>query len=148
MSQPAQIDRRGHRFSGALTAVVLAAAILTVEPLRFVALTLLAFQFAVFALGGFHRLTASPYARIFARAVRPRIGPPTELEDAAPAAFSQVVGTVFLTVALVALLAGATHVAYAAVSLALLAAFLNAAVGLCLGCELYLALQRLQTSKA
>jgi small-conductance mechanosensitive channel len=148
MSQPAQIDRRGHRFSGVLTTVVLAATIVTIEPLRPVALALVVFQLAVFAVGRFYRLTASPYARLYARAIRPRIGPPQELEDSAPAAFSQLVGVVFLATALVALVAGATAVAYIALSLALLAALLNASVGLCVGCELYLVLQRLQTSKA
>jgi hypothetical protein len=148
MSQPAQIDRRGHRFSGVITAVVLAAAVVAIEPLRFVALALVVFQLAVFAVGGFYRLTASPYARLYARAIRPRIGPPQELEDSAPPAFSQVVGTVFAAVALAALVAGSAPVAYIALSLALLAALLNASVGLCVGCELYLVLQRLQTSKA
>jgi small-conductance mechanosensitive channel len=148
MSQPAQIDPRGHRFSGAATSIVLAAAILTLEPLRPAALLLVAFQLAVFAVGGFYRLTASPYARLYVRSIRPRIGPPRTLEDSAPPAFSQVVGTVFLAAALVALVLGATAVTYVALSLALLAALLNAAAGLCLGCELYLALQRLQTSKA
>ncbi|MFL6089440.1 MAG: DUF4395 domain-containing protein [Aeromicrobium sp.] len=148
MSQPAQIDRRGHRFAGVLTTFVLAAAVLTVEPLRPVALALVGFQLVVFAIGGFYRLTASPYARLYARAVRPRIGPPREWEDAAAPAFSQVVGTAFAAVALAGLVTGVTPVAYIALSLALLAALLNASTGLCLGCELYLALQRLQASKA
>jgi hypothetical protein len=148
MSQPAQIDPRGQRFSGVLTTVVLAAAILTWEPLPLVALALVTFQLVVFAIGGFYRLTASPYAHVYARAVRPRIGPPRELEDSAPPVFSQVVGTVVLTIALVAAVAGAVPVVYVALSFALLAALLNASIGLCLGCELYLALQRLQTSKA
>lgn len=148
MSQPAQIDRRGHRFSGVLTAVVLAAAIVTIEPLRPAAIALVVFQLVVFAVGGFYRLTASPYARIYAKVVRPRIGPPGELEDSAAPAFSQIVGTVFAILTLASLLAGFTTVAYLALSFALLAALLNASVGLCLGCELYLVLQRLQTSKA
>ena len=71
------------------------------------------------------------------------IGAPAELEDARPPRFAQLVGLGFATVALAALLAGATTVALVATALALVAALLNAAVGLCLGCEMYLALRRL-----
>jgi len=148
MSQPAQIDPRGHRFNAVPTSAVLAAAILALEPLPAVATALVLFQFAVFVVGGFVNLQASPYARFFTRVVRPRIGPPAEWEDAAPPAFSQVVGAVFLGVAVIGLLIpGATVVAYAGLSLALVASLLNATVGLCVGCELYVLLQRLQTSK-
>lgn len=147
MSQPAQIDPRGLRFAAVVTSVVLAAAIVAVEPAPIVALVLVVFQLGVFVVGGFFDLTASPYARLYARVVRPRIGPPAALEDAEPPVFSQVVGTVFAVLALLALLAGAPVLAYLALGLALLAAFLNASIGLCLGCELYLALQRLQTPK-
>jgi hypothetical protein len=149
MTQPAQIDPRGHRFNAVPTAIVIAAAIVTLEPLPAVATGLVIFQLAVFLVGGFHNLGASPYAQFFKRVIRPRIGPPAEWEDAAPPAFSQVVGSAFLTATVVALLIpGGTAAAYVALALAFVAALLNATVGLCLGCELYLLLQRLQTSKA
>ena len=148
MSQPAQIDPRGHRFNAVPTSAVVAAAIVTLEPLPALATALVVFQLVVFVIGGFSNLQASPYAQFFARVVRPRIGPPAEWEDAAPPAFSQVVGSVFLAAALIALLIpGGTGVAYVALSLAFVAALLNATVGLCVGCELYVLLQRLQTSK-
>ena len=148
MSQPAQIDPRGHRFNAVPTSAVLAAAILALEPLPAVATALVLFQFAVFVIGGFVNLQSSPYARFFSRFIRPRIGPPAAWEDAAPPAFSQVVGTVFLGVTVIGLLIpGATVVAYAGLSLALVASLLNATVGLCVGCELYVLLQRLQASK-
>ena len=148
MTQPSQIDPRGHRFNAVPTAIVIAAAIVTLEPLPKVAAALVVFQLAIFLIGGFHNLQASPYAQFFKRVIRPRIGPPTEWENAAPPAFSQVVGSVFLAVTVIALvIPGGTVVAYLSLSLALVAALLNATVGLCLGCELYLLLQRLQTSK-
>jgi hypothetical protein len=124
------------------------ATIVAVEAAPALAIALVGFQLVVFVVGGFYRLTASPYALLYARSVRPRIGPPPELEDSAGPVFSQVLGTLFLVAALVALVAGATVVAYIALALALVAALLNASIGLCLGCELYLVLQRLQTSKA
>ena len=68
--------------------------------------------------------------------------PPVELEDARPPRFAQVVGLVFAVVGTVALLAGATTVGLVATAAALAAAFLNAAFGICLGCELYLIVRR------
>jgi hypothetical protein len=51
-------------------------------------------------------------------------------------------GLGFVAVAVVALLAGLTTVGLVAAGLALVAALLNAAFGLCLGCELYLIVRR------
>lgn len=146
MSHPTQVDPRGLRVVAAITAVVLA--VVLVVPSEPVRVTLLAIQVVVFAIAAFVGLGRSPYAVFFATVVRPRIGPPAELEDSRPPRFAQVVGLTFTTVALVALLAGATTVALVATGFALVAAVLNAAVGLCLGCELYLALRRLAPAGA
>ena len=146
MSQPTQVDPRGLRVVAAITAVVLAAVlVIPSEPVRIV---LLAVQVAVFATAALIGLQTSPYAIFYATVVRPRIGAPAELEDARPPRFAQVVGLAFTTIALVALLAGATTVALVATAFALVAALLNAAVGLCLGCEMYLVLRRLTPSGA
>ncbi|MET0766481.1 MAG: DUF4395 domain-containing protein [Aeromicrobium sp.] len=146
MSQPTQVDPRGLRFVAGITAVVLALVLaIPSEPVRIV---LLAVQVAVFAVAAFIGLQRSPYAVVFARLVRPRIGPPAELEDSRPPRFAQVVGLTFTAVALVLLLAGATTAALVATAFALVAAVLNAAIGLCLGCELYLALRRLAPAGA
>ena len=134
---PARVDPRGLRFAAAVTTAVLATVLLTQSS------WLLGAQVAVFAAGAFIGLRRSPYAIVFARFVRPRIGAPGHTEDARPPQFAQLVGFGFATVGLVAFLAGATTVALVAVGLALAAAFLNAAFGLCLGCELYLSAVRL-----
>ena len=84
-----------------------------------------------------------PYALVFRSLVRPRLAPPTELEPAAPFRFAQSLGFVFVAVATVAFLAGATPVGIVAAAFGLAAAFLNSVFGLCLGCELYLAVRRL-----
>lgn len=134
MSQ--QIDPRGPRFGAAITTVVLAVSLLTVPST--LATTLITVQTLVFAVGAFIGLSAQPYGKIFAKFIRPRLAPPAELEDLAPPQFAQLVGFGFAAVAWVALLAGAVVVAQVAIGFALVAAFLNAAFGFCLGCEMYL----------
>jgi hypothetical protein len=126
------IDPRGPRFAAAVTTVVLAVVLVTGSA------WLLAAQTVVFAVGAFAGLHRSPYGVLFRRFVRPRLAPPAELEDAAAPRFAQLVGFGFALVGTVALVAGATVVGQVAVAAALAAAFLNAAFGFCLGCEVYL----------
>ncbi|MCW2679576.1 MAG: hypothetical protein JWM62_977 [Frankiales bacterium] len=125
------IDPRGPRFGAWITTFVLAAVLLTGSAL------LLAAQAVVFALGTRGR---NPYVLLWKRFLKR--GGPAELEPEAPARFAQLVGLVFATVGTVGFLAGATAVGTVATALALAAAFLNAAFGVCLGCELYLLVKR------
>lgn len=141
MARPTQVDPRGLRVSAAITTVVLALVLITPPP---VSIALLVAQTFVFAIGGLVSLKASPYSIVFARFVRPRIGSPAELEDARPPRFAQVVGLVFAVLALIGFVLGAPTVGFTAVALALVAALLNASIGLCLGCEMYLAWNRLR----
>jgi hypothetical protein len=53
-----------------------------------------------------------------------------------------MLGLAFTAVAVLLLLAGVATAGLVVVGLALVAALLNAAFGLCLGCELYLILRR------
>ncbi len=145
---PAQVDPRGLRFGAALTSVVVAAALVTVAPAREVAIVLTAVQTVVFAIAAFLGVRHSPYGRIFGRLVRPRLAPPTELEDPRPPRFAQAVGLVFASVALVALALDVQALALVALALALVAALLNAVVGLCLGCEMYLLVRRVAAPAA
>ncbi|WP_055589939.1 DUF4395 domain-containing protein [Peterkaempfera griseoplana] len=131
-----QIDPRGPRFAALLTTVVLAVALITGSG------ALLAVQTVVFALGAFLGLQYSPYGWLFRVAVRPRLDPPRELEDVRPPRFAQGVGFGFGTIGTVGYLLGADWLGQAATALALAAAFLNAAFGYCLGCEMYLLLHR------
>jgi len=139
---PTLIDPRGPRFAATLTSVVLALVLLTAPSA--LATGLLAVQAAVFAVGAFAGVQRTPYAALFRGLVRPRLGPPGELEDAAPPRFAQAVGLGFVLVGLVGLLAGATTLGLVAVGFALAAALLNAATGFCLGCEIYLLGKRVQ----
>ncbi|MFC7381884.1 DUF4395 domain-containing protein [Sphaerisporangium rhizosphaerae] len=129
-----QVDPRSTRFSAAVTTVILALVLLTGNA------WLLLVQGLLFALG---LAGVSPYGLVFRRLVRPRLGPPAEMEDAAPPRFAQGVGLVFALAALAGFAAQAPALALGATAAALLAAFLNAAFGFCLGCEMYLIIRRL-----
>jgi hypothetical protein len=133
-----KVDPRGLRFAAAVTTVVLALSLVTGSA------WLLAVQAVVFAISVVFGVQASPYALAFRRLVRPRLGPPEALEDAAPPRFAQFVGLVFALAGLAGYLSGATVVGIVATAFALVAAFVNAAVGLCLGCEAYLLIHRVR----
>jgi Domain of unknown function (DUF4395) len=133
------IDPRGQRFAAALTTAVLAAVLLLDSPV------LLALQAVAFALAVALGPARSPYGQVYARLVRPRLGPPAELEDPRPPRFAQAVGLVFAVAGLLAYALGAPTAAAVSVGAALAAAFLNAAFGICLGCEVYLTYRRIRT---
>ena len=137
-----QIDPRGPRFGAVITTVVLAA-ILILGPASPIAAVLLAIQVLAFAAGSILGLHAQPYGWIFRTFVRPRLGPPAELEDQAPPRFAQSVGLVFGLAAAAGLVFGFDILFYVATAFALAAAFLNAAFDFCLGCEMYLLLKRI-----
>ena len=147
MSQPssvsnaAGIDPRGPRFNAAVTFAVLAL-VLVFAPAK-PALALLALQALLFAHGAVLGIQHTPYAWVFRTVVRPRLAPPAELEEPNPPRFAQAVGLVFALVGLAGYLTGSELVGAVAVGFAVAAALLNAAVGFCLGCEMYLLLRRL-----
>jgi hypothetical protein len=132
-----ELDPRGQRFAAALTSVVLVGVLATGWGWLALAQTI------VFAITAWNpRL--GPYAYVYRALILPRIGPPAEREPAAPVRFAQAVGFTFLAVATVGYLTGLTTLGVVFAAFGLLAAFLNAAFGLCLGCEAYLAIRRLQ----
>jgi hypothetical protein len=84
----------------------------------------------------------TPWSVLFRRVVQPRLSPPSEFEDPRPPRFAQGVGLFVSVIGLLLQLAGVPWGLPVAAAVAFLAAFLNAAFGLCLGCQLYLLLQR------
>ena len=136
-----QLDPRGPRFAAALTTAVLVIVLATGWGWLALAQTLV---FAITAADP----RRGPYALLYRAFIAPQLGPTTEREDAAPIRFAQLVGFVFLAVASIGYLAGAPAVGVVFAAFGLLAAFLNAAFGLCLGCEAYLAARRLSTRRA
>jgi len=131
------VDPRGPRSGAVLTTAVLAAVLLTGSG------WLLAAQAVVFAIGAFAGLRFAPYGVLFRVLVRPRLGPPAQLEAEAPPRFAQGVGFAFAAVGAIGYLSGVTAVGVTATAFALAAAFLNAAFDFCLGCEVHLRLTRL-----
>ncbi|MEU8081672.1 DUF4395 domain-containing protein [Catellatospora citrea] len=129
-------DPRGPRFAAAVTTVVMVAVLLTGS--GWLALA----QAAVFALTA-AQPRLGPYGLIYRTLLAPRLGKPAELEPLGPVRFAQAVGFVFAAVATLGYLLGSPLTGAIAASFALAAAFLNAAFGLCLGCELFLAYRRL-----
>lgn len=130
------VDPRGPRFGAAVTTAVLAAVLLTGNG------WLLAAQALVFAIGAIGGLRVAPYGLLFRVLVRPRLGPPAELEAQAPPRFAQAVGLAFAVAGAAGYLGDVTALGVVATALALVAAFLNAAFDFCLGCEVHLRLVR------
>ncbi|NDJ89802.1 DUF4395 domain-containing protein [Mycolicibacter kumamotonensis] len=139
----AQVDVRGPRFTAWVTTAVLVAVLLTVEVSPAAATVLLGAQAVVFALGAVWGPRRHPYGVLYARLVAPRLGPVTEREPVAPLRFAQLVGLVFAVIGIVGFTV-APVVGLTATAFALTAAFLNAAFGICLGCQLYPLVARLR----
>jgi hypothetical protein len=131
-----KIDPRGARFGAAITTVVLAIVIVTGSG------WLLLAQTVVFAVGALAGLRYAPYGFLYKAVLRPRLGPAAELEDEAPPRFAQGVGLVTAAAGTIGYLAGSPVAGTVFAALCLAAAFLNAAFNLCLGCHLYLLIQR------
>ena len=142
---PTQIDPRGPRFTAAITLVILAVALVTPRP---VSIVLVALQTIAFAIGALRGVQFTPTAYLFRTLIRPRLAAPRELEDARPPRFAQSVGLAFTLVALAGYASGETVIGAIAVGFAVIAAFLNAVFGFCLGCELYLLLKRISPTSS
>jgi hypothetical protein len=137
------VDPRGGRFAAWITSGVLAAVVLTGSG------NLLAAQTAVFLTGALFGLRRAPYSWLF-RLVKQaaRLRPPAELETEAPLRFAQAIGAAFGIVGTIGFAAGSVAVGTTAAAFALAAAFLNAAFGICLGCEIYLIARRIAGRRA
>ena len=142
------VDVRGPRFAAWVTTAVLIATLLLSAVSVPAAAVLLGVQTVIFAVGAARGPRQHPYGRIFAALIAPRLGPVTEREPVPPLRFAQLVGFVFALVGTVGFAFGALIVGVVATAFALFAAFLNAAFGICLGCQLYPLVARLRQTPA
>ena len=108
------------------------------------AATILAVQAVVFAIGAAAGPRRHPYGLIYARLVAPRLGPVAEREPVPPLRFAQFVGLLFAVAGVAGFALGAPLAGVIATAFALAAAFLNAAFGICLGCQIYPLVGRLR----
>ncbi|GLP73733.1 membrane protein [Mycobacterium antarcticum] len=134
---PDQVDVRGPRFTAWVTTAVIAIALIASAYSYLAAAVVLALQAVVFAIGAVGGPRKHPYGRVFATVVAPRLGPVTQREPVPPLKFAQLVGLVFAAFAAIGFATGLATVGLLLTAFALIAAFLNAAFGICLGCQLY-----------
>ncbi len=132
------LDLRGMRFTAAITSGVLALGLVTTS------WRILAAQTVLFALCAVTNMKLNPWGQLFRQAVRPRLAGAGAKEAESPGSvrFAQGVGFIFALTATLGYAAGWTTLGIVANTFALVAALLNAAFGVCLGCRFYLVLHR------
>lgn len=136
MADPKPIDPRAPRFNQAVLTVALLGAFLldakVVVPVFAV----------VLLLGAAFGPRYGPFLRLYAEVIRPRLAPPTDLEDPRPPRFAAAVGVAFLTAATLAFAGGASGLGWALALVVAALAGLAAVTGICVGCEVYLFVAR------
>ena len=130
------IDPRGPRLNQAVVAVSLLAAFL------FDARLVVPVVGLVLLVGAAFGPRYGPFLRLYAEVIRPRLGPPAELEDPRPPRFAAGLGAGFLALATAAFAVGAVGVGWALAVVVAALAGLAAGTGVCIGCEVYLTLKR------
>jgi hypothetical protein len=132
-----EVDVRGPRFAAWITSAVLVVTLLVSAFSAAAAAVILSLQAVVFAITALRGPRQSPYGLLYANVVAPRLGPVTEREPVPPLKFAQLVGFVFAVIGVAGFVTGLILLGEIATAFALVAAFLNAAFGICLGCQLY-----------
>ncbi len=133
----AQVDVRGPRFTAWVTTAVLVLALIVSTFSAIGAAVILAAQAIVFAIGAARGPRQHPYGLVFANLIAPRLSRVTDREPVPPLKFAQLVGFFFAVAAVIGFAAGIPLLGVIATGFALVAAFLNAAFGICLGCQIY-----------
>ena len=145
---PGQVDVRGPRFAAWVTTAVIVATLIVSAYSAEAAAIVLGLQAVVFAIGAIGGPRRHPYGRVFATFVAPRLGPVTEREPVPPLKFAQAVGFLFAVAGTIGFATGFVTLGLASTAFALIAAFLNAAFGICLGCQLYPFVARFRPTSA
>jgi hypothetical protein len=142
MSAPAQVDSVVPRAKAVFHAVLPAVAFVVGVP---IAPYLLAFTGLAMAISVLAGPRYSLFGRIFNQVIRPaaRIGKGRP-EQAAPHRFAEAVGAVCLLAAAALYWVGAHGAGQALALLVVALALLNAAAGICIGCQMYLLIKRAQ----
>lgn len=133
---PEVVDERAARTVATGVVVLTAIGLATRWPL---VVALLVVGFAARVLSG---PRFSPLALLATRVVVPRLRGAPRPVAGTPKRFAQAMGLTFSSLALVLLLAGAQTAAVVVLSMLLVAAGLEASIGLCLGCKVFALLAR------
>jgi Domain of unknown function (DUF4395) len=139
-----QADVRGPRFAAWITTTVLVSTLVVSAFSAPAAAVILGAQAIVFTISALRGPRNSPYGVLFAKLIAPRLGPVREREPVPPLKFAQLVGLVFAVIGVAGFAAAIPLLGVVATAFALVAAFLNAAFGICLGCQLYPLVVRLR----
>lgn len=141
MPAPIMVDIRQPRFGQAVTGVVLLIGFLLVWP------PVIAVVGAILAAAALLGPRFNLYGHLFRVSARLlRLGPPRELEEAAPPRFANLVGFVFLGTATIAYyVLGLWTLAWTLALVVSGLALLAAVTGLCVGCEFYVLARRVAT---
>lgn len=142
-SSPRGIDPRGPRFAATITTVLLLIDLFLALIGQTTAAFWLLVAIALLFVWGVAWPRTAPWGALYRVAIQPRLAPPSEWEDPRPPRFAQGVGLAVTAAGILLHLAGVPGAMAIAAGAAFVAAFLNAVFGLCLGCELYLLLQRI-----
>lgn len=143
-----QVDVRGPRVAAWITTTVLVVTLITSAFSSPAAAVILGAQAIVFAISAVRGPRHSPYGALFAKLVAPRLGPVREREPVPPLKFAQLVGLFFAAIGVIGFAAAVPLLGVIATAFALFASFLNAAFGICLGCQLYPFVARLRRAPA
>jgi hypothetical protein len=127
-----QIDPRGQRFGAGVSVVVLGVAFAAGLPWL---AALVGLNLALSALLGTRLFLPGRLWPAVRRTLR--LGPPAELEHEYPPRFAQALGAIFIGLAALAFVVGATPVGWLLVGAVAALQALLAATGICVGCRLY-----------
>jgi len=141
MTHPAQVDSAIPRAKAVFHFLLPAIAFVFGRPVAPYLLAFTGLAMAASVLGG---PKFSLFGRLF-KAVRPSLKVrPGKPEAVAPHRFAEAIGAVFLLAASALYFAGATLAGQVLTLMVVGLALLNAAAGICVGCQMYLLLKRMQ----
>ncbi|MCA1840254.1 MAG: DUF4395 domain-containing protein [Actinomycetota bacterium] len=138
-----QVDSKVPRAKAVFHAMIPALAFLAGPPVATYVLAVTGLIMAASVIGGGR---FSLFGIIFNKWIRPalRLGP-GKLEEVAPHRFAEAVGSVFLLASSLAFGAGAKVLGESLALIVVALAILNAAAGICVGCQMYLLIKRAQS---
>jgi len=133
---PRPIDPRGPRFNQAVICILLLVAFVADWPVVIPGVA------TVLVAGALLGPRFGPFLALYATLIKPRLGPPVELEDPRPPRFAAGFGALVLGASTLAFVAGQVDLGWLLALATAVLAGLASGTGICVGCELYLVMAR------